>query len=178
MRFRSLATGALLSVFILIVAAPPPFAALPTERSHTSDRFGFSTFREESGRMTVFADGYPASVAPNSSYIPIPIAVAMTRPGKTARFRPESFTLIDADGHAVSAATYGEMTKKYDRLTFDRSLLNERPMAIAETITDLKQVPSTPRADAERAPPKSSSPRAHGLPTSFISRGHRRACTE
>jgi hypothetical protein len=92
--------------------------------------------------MTVFADGYPASVAPNSSYIPIPIAVAMTRPGKTARFRPESFTLIDADGHAVSAATYGEMTKKYDRLTFDRSLLNERPMAIAETITDLKQVPA------------------------------------
>jgi hypothetical protein len=115
-------------------------AASAARDSQTSDRYGFSTFREESGRLTVLVDGYPASVAEATAYVPIPVVVAMTKPGKHVTFTPESFTLVDAKGNAVPAAGYEELTKKYDRLTFDRSLLRERPIAIGNYIADLRQV--------------------------------------
>jgi len=106
----------------------------------TSDRYGFSTYREESGRLVVFVDGYPASVAPQSPYIPIPVVVAMTKKGPSLTFSPESFTLIDGEGNSVPAAGYDELMKRYDRLNFDRSLVRERPIAVGSYVTDLNQV--------------------------------------
>ena len=113
-------------------------AAIP----HTSYRFGYSTFREDAGRVTVLADGFPASMAPKTGYIPLPIAVALTKPGRTVTFRPESFTLIDADGHAVPAAGFEEVNSKYGRQTYDRSLVRVRPIAVPETISGLHEVAS------------------------------------
>ena len=122
----------------LAVAVTAVAAAIP----HTSDRFGYSTFREDAGRVTVLADGFPASIAPKTGYFPVPIAVALTKPGRHIVFTPESFTLIDADGHAVPAAGFNEITSKYARQNFDRSLVKVRPIAVPETISGLLQVPS------------------------------------
>ncbi|HEX4824383.1 MAG TPA: hypothetical protein VFV19_08725 [Candidatus Polarisedimenticolaceae bacterium] len=123
------------------VAVSSIWAAIPKE-NRTSDRFGYSTFLEDAGRVTILADGYPASVAPKSGYVPVPVAVAVTQPGRRVVFRPESFTLVDADGHAVPAASFEEITTKYGRRNHDRSLARLRPIAVPETIGALLQVPS------------------------------------
>ena len=108
----------------------------------TSHRFGYSTFREDTGRLTVFVDGYPASAGPGGPYIPIPVAVALVRSGRSLTFTPESFTLVDAKGNAVSAAGFQEINDTYGRLGFDRSLIRMRPLVVSTAVAELHQVPS------------------------------------
>jgi hypothetical protein len=127
-------------ILIAVAAAIVPAAASPNATVRASDREGFSTFREDSDRLTVFVDGYPASVAPRESYLPVPVAIAMTGPGRPMTLTPESFELVDARGNVVPAATYQEVAAKYDRLVADRSLIRRRPIAVPLTITDLHRV--------------------------------------
>src|SRR5512137_564815 len=70
----------------------------------TSERYAFSTYREQSGRLSVFVDGYPASMSGDTAYVPVTVAIAMTKSGKSIAFAPESFVLVDASGHAYPAA--------------------------------------------------------------------------
>ena len=108
----------------------------------TSHRFGYSTFREDAGRLTVFVDGYPASVGPNGAYVPVPIAVALVRSGRSLTFTPESFTLVDAEGNAVPAAGFREINETYGRVGFDRSLIRMRPLVVSAAVGELHRVPS------------------------------------
>jgi len=116
----------------------------------TSERCAFSTFREQSGRVSVFVDGYPASQRTADAYVPIPIAVALTKNGKAVEFLPESFTLVDAKGNAVPAAGYQELTRGYDKIGFDRSLIRMRPIVVGSYVADLRPIAASlyPPADS------------------------------
>jgi len=121
---------------ILVIAAPATFA------DPTSERYGFSTYREEAGRVTVFVDGYPASMGGDAHYIPIAVAIAMTKSGKSLALTPESFTLVDGAGHSVPAAGFEELAKNYDKLTYDRSLIRVRPIVVGSYVSDLREIES------------------------------------
>ncbi len=114
-----------------VAAATPP---------KTSERYAFSTFREQSGRVSVFVDGYPASQRTADAYVPISIAVALTKNGKAIEFLPESFTLVDAKGNAVPAAGYQELTRDYDKIGFDRSLIRMRPIVVGSYVAELRPI--------------------------------------
>jgi hypothetical protein len=114
-----------------VAAATPP---------KTSERYAFSTFKEQSGRVSVFVDGYPASQRTTDAYVPIPIAVAVMKNGKAIEFLPESFTLVDAHGNTVPAAGYEELTRGYDKLGFDRSLIRMRPIVVGSYVADLRPI--------------------------------------
>ena len=123
----------LLSISILSVV----FAATPT-----SHRTGNSTFREESRGLSVFADGYPASLGARDDYIPVPVAIALMRNGASVAFTPESFTLADAKGHRVPAAGFAEVKNGYPKLAFDRSLMRTWPIVVGTTISDRPHIAS------------------------------------
>jgi len=106
----------------------------------TSERYAFSTFREQAGRVSIFVDGYPASLRTTDAYIPIPIAIAVTKNGKAMEFLPESFTLVDAKGNAVPAAGYREVIGGYEKLGFDRSLIRMRPIVVGSYVADLRPI--------------------------------------
>ena len=59
-------------VSTVLMAVAVAMAAPPK----TSERYAFSTFREQAGRVSVFVDGYPASQRTEDPYVPIPIAIA------------------------------------------------------------------------------------------------------
>jgi hypothetical protein len=128
---------AMLTVASVLIVAPPATRAEPT-----SERYAFSTFREEAGRVTVFADGYPATMGGDAHYIPISVAVALTKSGKSIAFTPESFTLVDAAGQAVPAAGFEELNRNYEKLTYDRSLVRMRPIVVGSYVSDLRPVDS------------------------------------
>ena len=125
---------------ILTLAPLLPFVALPALADPTSERSAFSTYREQAGNLTVYADGYPASVSGNAQFIPITVAIAMTKAGKGVAFSPESFTLVDAKGHAVPAAGYDELLRGYDKLTYDRSLVLTRPIEVGSYVSDMREL--------------------------------------
>ena len=116
----------------------------------TSERYAFSTFREQAGRVSVFVDGYPASLRTTDVYVPIPIAIAVMKNGKAIEFLPESFTLVDAKGNAVPAACYQELTRGYDKLGFDRSFTRMRPIVVGSYVADLRPIAASfyPPADS------------------------------
>jgi hypothetical protein len=119
----------------------PVLAALLAAPS-TSFRTGASTFREETKGLSVFADGYPASLGSHESYVPVPVAIALMRNGPSIEFTPESFTLTDAEGNRVPAAGFAEVKDGYPKLAFDRSLMRTRPIEIGMTITDRPRIAS------------------------------------
>jgi hypothetical protein len=129
-------------MLLTILTLAPLFSlvALPALADPTSERSAFSTYREEAGNLTVFADGYPASMSGNAKYIPITVAIAMTKSGKGVVFNPESFTLIDASGHAYPAAGYDEMLRGYDKLSYDRSLVQTRPIEVGSYVADMREL--------------------------------------
>ncbi|HZN54161.1 MAG TPA: hypothetical protein VFB67_02470 [Candidatus Polarisedimenticolaceae bacterium] len=108
----------------------------------TSHRFGYSTFREDAGRLVVFVDGYPASVGGDEAYVPIPLAVALVKSGGSLTFTPESFTLIDRKGNSLPAAGFREVTEGHGRMEFERSLMRMRPIVVATWVTELPRIPS------------------------------------
>jgi len=126
----------------LVVSSILMLGPLATFADSTSERYAFSTFRQESGRVTVFVDGYPATMGGDAHYIPISVAVAMTKSGKSMTFTPESFTLMDSAGHVVPAAGYEELTRNYEKLTFDRSLVRMRPIIVGSYVSDLRAIDS------------------------------------
>jgi hypothetical protein len=116
----------------------------------TSFRNGASTFREEAHGLSVFADGYPASLGAKDAYVPVPIAIALMRNGASLAFTLESFTLTDAKGNRVPAAGFAEVKDGYPKLGFDRSLIRTHPLALGTTITEKPRIPSNfyPPTDA------------------------------
>ena len=133
-------------VSTVLMAVAVAMAAPPK----TSERYAFSTFREQAGRVSVFVDGYPASQRTTDAYVPIAIAIAITNNGKAIEFLPESFTLVDAKGNAVPAAGYVELTKGYDKIGFDRSLIRMRPIVVGSYVADLRPIAASfyPPADS------------------------------
>jgi len=119
----------------------PVLAAVLTVPS-TSYRTGASTFREEDRGLTVFADGYPASMGGKDAYVPVPVAIALMRTGASVAFTLESFTLADAQGNRVPAAGFAEVKSGYPKLDFDRSLIRTRPIAVGMTIEDRPRIAS------------------------------------
>jgi hypothetical protein len=138
------------AAIILLATVLVPAAVLTATPQKTSQRYAFSTFREQSGRVSVFVDGYPASQRTTEAYVPIPIAIALTKSGKSIAFQPESFTLVDAKGNAVPAAGYQELTSAYDMLGFDRSLTRMRPIIVGSYVSDLVRIAASfyPAADS------------------------------
>jgi hypothetical protein len=140
-RFQQFLT---IPVLAVAVVAPP-----------TSHRTGYSTFREETGGLSVFADGYPASLGAEDAYVPVPVAIALMRNGPSVAFTPESFTLADAQGNRVPAAGFVEVTRAYPKLAFDRALVRTRPIALGTFITDRPRVAASfypPTDDGTRIP--------------------------
>jgi hypothetical protein len=125
---------------ILALAPILALASRATLAASTSERYSFSTYREETARVTVFVDGYPASMGGNDSFIPISVAIAMTKSGKSVAFTPESFTLVDASGRAFPAAGFQELSRGYDKLNYDRSLVRSRPIVVGSYVADLREV--------------------------------------
>jgi len=115
-------------------------AAATAVPPRTSERYAFSTFREQAGRVNVFVDGYPASQRSADAYVPIPIAIALMKNGKAIAFQPESFTLVDAGGNPVPAAGYQELTRGYDKIGFDRSLIRMRPIVVGSYVSELRPI--------------------------------------
>jgi hypothetical protein len=140
---------AIVLVSFILTAGAAATAAGPK----TSERYAFSTFREQAGRVSVFVDGYPGSQRTTDAYVPIPIAIAVTNNGKAIEFLPESFTLVDAKGNAVPAAGYQELIRGYEKLGFDRSLTRMRPIVVGSYVADLRRI------DASFYPPSESGTR-------------------
>jgi len=109
----------------------------------TSHRAGHATFREEAGGLSVFAGGYPASMGARDAFVPVPVALALLRPGASVVFTPESFTLTDAQGNRVPAAGFSEVKNGYSKLDFDRSLMQTWPVQVGQSITDRPRIPSS-----------------------------------
>jgi hypothetical protein len=120
-----------ISLFAVVLAAPT-----------TSHRAGNATFREEADGLSVFAGGYPASMGANDAYVPVPVALALLRPGASLVFTPESFTLIDAKGNRVPAAGFSEVKNGYSKLDFDRTLMQTWPVQVGQNITDRPRIAS------------------------------------
>ncbi len=132
-RTRGLWTSAL----CLCVAAGAAWAA--TVR--TSERFSFSTYRERVGPLTVLVDGYVASLHEEDPYVPVPVAIGWSGKG-ALHFTPESFALVDGSGRAYPAASYQEILRRYAKLTFDRSLVRQRPIVVGQQFTNYTFVPA------------------------------------
>jgi hypothetical protein len=124
----------LLSIPILaaILAAPP-----------ASHRTGYSTFREDAFGLSVFADGYPASLGGEESYVAVPVAIALMRTGASVTFSLESFNLADSRGNLVPAAGFGEVSSGYPKLGFDRALMQSRQIVVGMTITERPRIASS-----------------------------------
>lgn len=126
--------------FVLVCALVSATAAATAAPPRTSERYAYSTYREQAGRVSVFVDGFPASQRTTEAYVPIPIAIAATKNGKAIEFLPESFTLVDSQGNAVPAAGYQELMRGYDKLVFDRSLTRMRPIVVGSYVFDLRPI--------------------------------------
>jgi len=124
----------LLSIPVLatILAVPP-----------TSHRTGASTFREEDRGLSVFADGYPASLGADDAFVAVPIAIALMRTGASVAFTLESFTLADSKGNRVPAAGFAEVRNGYPKLSFDRDLVRARQIAVGSTIAERPRIASS-----------------------------------
>ena len=120
-----------ISIFAAVLAAPIP-----------SHRSGYSTFREDLAGLSVFVDGYPASLGVDDAYVPVPVAIALMRTGTSIAFAPESFTLEDAKGNRVPAAGFVEVRNGHPRLAFDRALVLAQPIAVGTTLTDRPRIAS------------------------------------
>jgi hypothetical protein len=126
---------------ILSILSIPVLAAI-LAAPVTSHRSGASTFREEDRGLSIFADGYPASLGANDAFVPVPVAIALTTTGASLAFTLESFTLADAQGNRVPAAGFNEVRNGYPKLGFDRELVRSRPIAVGMTITDRPRITS------------------------------------
>jgi hypothetical protein len=123
---------------LLSIPVVATILAAPT----TSHRTGASTFREEDRGLSIFADGYPASLGADDAYVPVPVAIALTATGASVAFTLESFTLADAQGNRVPAAGFAEVRNGYPKLGFDRELVRSRPITVGTTITDRPRITS------------------------------------
>lgn len=103
--------------------------------SATSYRYGFSTYREQQGRLTVLVDGYPASLHEKDAFIPVPVAVGLEGDGPSVVLTTESFTLIGADGRRYAAASYEDLQSHYGKIAFDREVVRQRPIVTGEYFT-------------------------------------------
>lgn len=117
-------------VVALAVAAALTVPAAAAPNPSVSERYGYSTFRTQTGRVDLLVDGYPASLHPEDAYVPIPVAVVQVVAGKSIPLTPESFRLIDDQGNAVPAASYRELVRNYGKMSFDRSMLYRRPLTL------------------------------------------------
>lgn len=122
---RYLPTLLSIPVFSVVLAAPS-----------TSFRMDYSTFREETAGLSVFAGGFPASVGGDTAYVPVPVAIALMRNGKSVAFTPESFTLADAEGNRVPAAGYVEVKNGNSKLGFERSFMRSWPINVGMFIAE------------------------------------------
>ena len=98
----------------------------------TSEKFSFATYREQQGRVTMIVDTFHASLHDADEYIPIPLAIGVRGRGPQLVITPESFTLIDGEGKAYPAAAFGELVENYGKLTFDRTVLRQRPLVVGQ----------------------------------------------
>jgi hypothetical protein len=123
-------------------AIPVLAAAVALAAPSTSYRTTYSTFREDVGGLSVYADGYPASLGPDDAYVPVPVAIALMRTGPSVAFTPESFTLADAHGNRVRAAEFADVKNGYPKLAHDRSLVRVWPINIAVSLEDRPRIAS------------------------------------
>lgn len=101
----------------------------------TSVRQGFSTYREQNGRLTVMVDGYPASLHEGDAFIPVPIAVGLEGGGPSVALTTESFTLIGTNGRSYAAAAYDDLQAHYGKIAFDREVVRQRPIVTGQYFT-------------------------------------------
>src|SRR6187455_1647348 len=114
---------------LLTLLSVPVFAAAVAAPT-TSYRNDYSTFREDSGGLSVFANGFPTALGGDGTFIAVPIAVALMRDGKSLTFTTESFTLTDAQGNRVPAAGFQEVRNDSRRWTFDQHLARVWPINV------------------------------------------------
>jgi len=108
-----------LLVLAIAAASALPIAAADSDLSR---RYGYSTFRARTGAIDLLVDAYPASLAAGEPLVAIPVTIARVTAGKEIELTPDSFKLIDAEGNTLSVASYAEVLRDYDKLSFDRSL--------------------------------------------------------
>lgn len=115
------------SLAVVVLAAAVAAPSWAADR-RTSDRFSFSTYKEETNAYVALVDGYPASLRADQAYLPVPIALGLRGGIPRLVLTSESFELIDSRGKVYPLAGYGEVTSGYDMLSFDRSLVRTRPL--------------------------------------------------
>jgi hypothetical protein len=112
---------------ILGVAALSLGAAEPPATSKT---YAYATYREVRDRLTVLVDSYPAALHVDDPYIPVAVAVGLSRPGKCIRVSPGSFTLVDEKGRRYRPVPFEEIARNYPKRQFDASLLRSHPIVV------------------------------------------------
>jgi hypothetical protein len=120
-----------------------PILAVILSTPQLSHRTGASTFSQEDRGLTVFADGYIASQGANDAYVPVAVAVALMRTGPSIAFTTRSFTLVDAEGHAVAAEDFDEVKNHYPKLSYDRKLLRARPITLGLLVENHPRIASS-----------------------------------
>lgn len=114
-------------------------AAAPEE---VSERYGYRTFRERAGGVTLLADTTLVAPSPSCAYVPIAIAVGLALDAPAATVTRESFTLIDPGGNRVAAAGPMEIRRRYARVGFDASLLRAQRMTIGQQFAGRVEIES------------------------------------
>src|SRR5262245_8560622 len=125
-----------------LLAVPVLAVAVAAATPKTSYRASSSTFRQDAAGVYVYADGYPASLGAHDAFVPVPVAIALMRNGKSLAFTPESFILADAQGNRVPAAGFEEVRNGYPKLAFDRSLMRTWPINVGMTVADRPRISS------------------------------------
>jgi hypothetical protein len=125
----------------VIVAVAVGVTLLGASRAKTSEKYSNTVYRERSDRITVLVDAYIASFHEADDYIPFPVAIGL-RSGKNVTISHESFTLVDQEGNVVPLATYQEINENYNKIPFDESLREARPLVIGQQFENSTELPS------------------------------------
>jgi hypothetical protein len=128
--------------FALAVLAVASLSVAADGQPQTSERFAYYTFREQTEKVTVLVDSFPASLHGSERFFPLSVAVGLQAPGASITVTPESFTLTDATGKSYSAVPYGELMQHYGKRQFDEELLKQRPLVVGEQFSTSLRLPA------------------------------------
>ena len=119
-----------------------PVFAVALAAPSTSYRSSYSTFAQEDRNLSVFVDGYPASMEGDAPSFGPGRDRADEDRGRASRSRSSRSRSSTRRGTAFSAAGFEELKKGYSRLEFDRTLMRNLPIDVGQTIATRPRIAS------------------------------------